>query len=238
MIEISKNNEPSELIKMRQNAANRNLSSNDAYSMLKNPLKSVVLDSLIEEQGQLCAYCMCRIPRDDVAAKITKITIEHIQPRNLQNGQDNMCGLDYNNMVAVCNGNRGPHKTRKLDDLTCDAHKGNIEFKKINPCKADSLKSIYYTIDGRIDSTDDNVKYDLITTLNLNCSRSPIVAERKAALESLMNDIDQSCLEENQIPEYCKEKLDVFLNEKGIKTPYVGILIWYLKTMLLNFCAM
>ena len=33
-------------------------------------------------------------------------------------------------------------------------------------------------------------------------------------------------------------RIYVFLNEKEVKTPYVGILIWYLKTMLLNFCAM
>mgnify|MGYP000845311952 CR=1 FL=1 len=42
-------------------------------------------------------------------------------------------GLDYNNFVAVCHGNKGPHGTRTIADLTCDAHKGNMEFRKINP---------------------------------------------------------------------------------------------------------
>lgn len=59
----------------------------------------VVLDSLIKEQGCLCAYCMRTIPekRGTPAA-----TIEHIIPQS----KDPEKALSYQNMLAVCSGNR------------------------------------------------------------------------------------------------------------------------------------
>ncbi len=32
--------------------------------------------------------------------------------------------------------------------------------------------------------------------------------------------------------EYCRYRLEVFENEVDIKTPYVGIIIWYLRDMI------
>lgn len=87
MIAIRKGNEPDGLARLRQKAIRRGLSPAEAYALLKNPLKQEVRDKLVEEQGQLCAYCMCRIPRSDVDPVITPINIEHVTARNLTDGE-------------------------------------------------------------------------------------------------------------------------------------------------------
>lgn len=231
MIPIRKNTEPSELTELRRRAIERNLSPEDAYKTLKGNKKEKVRQSLLYEQGQLCAYCMCKIPRTDVDAGIAAISIEHCVARNPADGRDVGQGLDYNNLLAVCNGNRAKKAKHHLYvDLTCDAHKGNIEFRKINPCIPETLVGIFYTMDGKIDSTDPDVKMDLINTLNLNCASSPLVSEREAALSELLLDMDT--VEEGELMDYCKKRLLAFNNEEDCKTPYQGILLWYLGSMM------
>ena len=105
--------------------------------------------------------------------------------------------MDYQNLFAVCHGNtkrreRGVPRTSSKDDLTCDKHRGNTELKKINPCREDTLQTIYYKMDGKIYASDPDVQFDLINTLNLNCVSSPIVAERKAVLDELIEDMGKS----------------------------------------------
>lgn len=229
MIPIQKNAEPIGLTQLRQITINANCSPDVAYNKLQNPLKAEVRDSLVNEQGGLCAYCMCKIPRTDVDPGITHIIVEHVTARNLPSGLNLGQGLDYSNLVATCNGNRASHGKRKLADFTCDAHKGNIEFKKVNPCKPESLTTILYTINGEIDATDSDVKFDLIDTLQLNCPTSPLITERKSALDSLIADI--GTIEDNDLLPYCKEILSAFRLETTTKTPYVGILMWYLQTI-------
>lgn len=232
MIEIKKNTEPIELRTLREQAARDGISPEEAYKRLQcnSELKKKVKDSLITEQGKLCAYCMCRIPRNDVAVEIAPITIEHFIPRNPEDGRDVGQGLDYNNLLAVCHGNRGPKGTRHENDLTCDAHRKNTEFMKINPCDPETLQTITYTLDGKIDATDIEVRKDLVDTLNLNCPTSPLISERKAALDGLIEEIC-TIEDEEGLRTYCGEILDSFQNETGEKTPYVGILIWYLRQL-------
>lgn len=230
MIAIQKGQEPEGLESLRRQAAEEGLSPKKAYALLKNPLKKQVRNRLIEEQGRLCAYCMCRIPRSDVDPVITPIIMEHMIPRNTEDGRDVGQALDYHNLVAVCHGNQGPHGTKTILDLTCDAHKANDEFRKVNPCRPDTLESIEYTMDGKIDAADPDVRFDLIHTLNLNCPTSPLVAERKAALDHLIDAIG-SVPEEEQA-EYCAAVLNDFYAETDSKTCYVGVLIWYLKSIL------
>lgn len=230
MIPIQKNAEPSGLTRLRENTVTAGLSPESAYKKLKNPLKTKVRDRLVNEQGGLCAYCMCKIPRIDVGPQITPIIIEHMKARNLPSGLNAEQGLDYNNLVATCNGNRASHGKRTLADLTCDAHKENIKLKKVNPCKPETLVTILYTLDGKIDATDPDIKFDLIDTLNLNCPSSPLIAERKSALDSLIADIGKAT--EEELLQYCTQILEAFDIETTSKTPYVGILIWYLQTLI------
>ncbi|MGL4854340.1 MAG: retron system putative HNH endonuclease, partial [Lentisphaeria bacterium] len=212
MIAINKNAAPDGLIALRKKAIEGNLSPKDAYSSLKNPLKSDVRNCLIEEQGRICAYCMCRIPHPNVDPAITPIKIEHVLARNPVSAVNIGQGLDYSNLVAVCHGNEAPRaEGHKHADLTCDAYKGNKEFKGLDPCNAETLESIFYSMNGEIDSYDTDIKYDLTEVLNLNCKTSSIVAERKAVLDSLMLDIGPD--DEENILSYCVERLAVFSSE-------------------------
>ena len=230
MIPIQKGKEPPGLVRLRNKAADRHLSPKKAYKRLHNPLKKRVRNSLIREQGGLCAYCMCRIPRTDVPPQVAPIIIEHMVPRDPEDGRDVGQGLDYNNLLAVCHGNKSIGGEHHFEDLTCDAHRGNIEFRKVNPCDPKTLETIYYHLDGEIDAEDPDVRYDLVETLNLNCPSSPLKAERRAALESLIGEI--TSVPGEYLLEYSKVLLEEFERETNPKTPYVGILIWYLKSLL------
>lgn len=234
MIEVKKGSEPDDLKKLREECLAEGLTPKESYKMLCNPLKSQLIECLKRDQGQLCVYCMSVIPREDVDAGIPGQTIEHYIPLEPKDGRDVGQGLDYQNLFVVCHGNmkshkRGVRRTSSKDDLTCDKHRGNTEFRKINPCCKETLQTIFYTLDGKIDATDNDVQFDLVDTLNLNCVSSPMVSERKVALDALIEDIgmvDEDCLHS-----YCVERLESFTNEQDSKTPYVGILIWYLQSM-------
>ena len=123
--------------------------------------------------------------------------------------------------MATPSDNKGSAKT-------CDAHKKEQEFQKVNPIKADTLASIYYTVDGIIKSDDAAVQCDLNKILNLNCPESPLIDARKRVLEALIDDISDA----GDMPELCRLYLKKFRAEKDEKTPFVGVLIWYLQELL------
>ena len=111
----------------------------------------------MKEQGWICAYCMKRIPEKD---KNPEVTIEHIIPQSIEPEK----AMDYNNMLAVCNGNRGKgHKKF----MTCDAHRGNDKMV-VNPCDKDIIDTIGYKNDGTIYSTDSKIDHDLNKSLMVN----------------------------------------------------------------------
>lgn len=229
MILIIKGPEPAGMAVLRQRAVDKSLSPKAAYATLKGDLKEQVRNALVKEQGGLCAYCMCRIPRSDAGTQ-PPIIIEHFIARDPADGRDVGQGLDYNNLFAVCHGNRGRTGTRILADLTCDAHRGNQEFRKIDPLDPATLSSITYDMQGKIWASDPDVAFDLEDILNLNCPTAPLRTERKAALDELIAAVGN--VPEEGLVSYCTEVLDSYLAEEDHKTPYVGILIWYLRSML------
>ena len=235
MIPIIKGPEPAGLAPLRRQAAEMGLSPKEAYETLQGDLKKNVRHALVIEQGGLCAYCMCQIPRND-AGNQPPIIIEHFIARDPVDGRDVDQGLDYNNFLAVCHGNRGKAGTRTLEDLVCDAHRGNVEFRKINPLIPDTLSSVFYSTDGYIDADDPDVRFDLVDTLNLNCATAPQLAERKAVLDALIADI--GAFPETGLADYCSNILNSYLAETNQKTPYVGILIWYLQSLLTGLSAL
>ena len=245
MIEVKKGSEPEELKNLREECQKEKLSPKESFKRLQNPLKRQVLECLKRDQGQLCAYCMSKIPREDkdpgMPGKgrdpgIPGQTIEHFIPLEPEDGRDVGQGLDYQNLFAVCHGNtkwheKGVRRTNFKVDLTCDKHRGNSEFRKIDPCRKETLKTIFYTMDGKIGATDPDVEFDLVDTLNLNCASSPIVSERKAALDALIADIELEMYQGKNLHTYCIDRLKKLSDEKNPKTPYVGILTWYLQSM-------
>ena len=52
--------------------------------------------------------------------------------------------------------------------------------------------------------------------------------ERKAVLDELM--AEMGLVEQDMLSEYCTRILDSFMQEDDPKTPFAGVLIWYLQT--------
>lgn len=174
----------------------------------------IVLNRLIQEQGCICAYCMCRIPE-----KGKKATIEHIDPQSATSEEK---ALDYRNMLAVCNGNRDAHNDK---EKSCDAHRKNAPLS-VNPLKSDTLSSLKYLSNGEITASDDAIKKDLCDTLNLNCSERRIPENRKAALTAYLR-VFVTKHPTGDIKESCRRELEKYQQESP-KMPYVGIILDWL----------
>lgn len=226
MIEIKKQSPPPDLLTLQQSAIKNGLNDDDAYSTLKGALKKQVLHSLIDEQGGICAYCMRRIPDTRSVAPISSATIEHMVARHNTAGVNAGLGLDYNNFLAVCSGNRAKKGTRKQCDLTCDAARGNATLT-IDPTQPQTLATIFYHSDGRMDATDQTIRDDIVNILNLNCVTANLVGERKAALDALQSQI--VAISADSRLNACKRVLSKMQSVTSNKPEYVGILIWWLQ---------
>lgn len=210
MIEIKKGKEPSALIAYRK-------TQYATYDDMPKAVHDAVLDSLMQEQGYLCAYCMCRIPQK---GKTPSATVEHWDP------QSRTCtdkALDYRNMFAVCNGNRG---CGSKEYMTCDAKRGNTPLT-VHPLNPLTLSSIQYKSDGRIFSLDPDINTDLDDTLNLNCSQIGLVESRRRALQVLQSELKKKH-PTGDITSSCLKLLQKYQSQPA-KTPYLGILIWWLQ---------
>lgn len=176
-----------------------------------------VLESLMKEQGYLCAYCMCKIPQ---TGKMPSATIEHWEPQS-KTSEDK--ALDYRNMLAVCNGNRG---CGKKEYMTCDARRGNTPLT-VNPLNALTLSSIQYKADGTIFSNDPDINKDLNEILNLNCSQVGLVENRRRALQTMLKELRKK-RPTGAIPLTCERLLEKYQSQTR-KTSYLGILIWWIQ---------
>ena len=218
MIEIKKLRAPSVLECYRRQAG-------ATYSDMDSQLKKTVLESLMNEQGHLCAYCMRRIPeKRQLPVGVHPVTIEHWDPQRPQEGEDHGQGLEYNNMFAVCAGNRG---CGNKNDLTCDASRGNVPLT-VNPSRPRTLVGIKYSSDGEISSSDECVHRDLTVILNLNCEAISLPQNRKRALDALIKDISKNH-PTGDIKSYCRKRLEELTQQRENKVPYIGILIWWLE---------
>ena len=225
MIDIKKKPEPAELLKYRK-------SKDASFDSMPREVKEAVRESLLKEQGHLCAYCMRRIPQKDVRPGIPPVSIEHwaSQKRN-----DDKTGLDYRNMLAVCSGNRGCGCEK---DLTCDARRGSMDADRestpltVNPTIPATLIGIGYHNDGRIYSTNSTIDTDLNDILNLNCQRVLLPDTRLDVLRSMQKQIIKRQSSQGDRRSLYEKYLNKYLSETDPRTGYVGILIWWLKRQL------
>lgn len=236
MIPIQKGKGPEALDQLRLRAQEQGLSENEAYATLSNPLKGEVYQRLMREQGHLCAYCMRALPDQRIHPEdkgYVGTYIEHWVPRSEQSGK----ALDYHNMLAVCSGGQKPapgEKTkRRKGCLTCGAHRENTPLT-VNPMMPSTLVTIFYHEDGMIDAKDENVRKDLQQTLNLNCASvgSALPMERKKVLEAIQQDISATINDPSEFLDRCQEQLAFWESETDPKTPFVGIILWWLKHQL------
>ena len=209
MYEIDKQPQPNSLtLYKRQHDA--------TYDNLPSEVKAETKNALLAEQGHVCAYCMARI-------KFSKMRLEHWAS---QEGNTEL-QLDYNNMLACCQGNEGQDK----ETHTCDKKKANLVLKYSPSNSEHRINSrVYYQGDGKIRSSEQDFDSQLNTVLNLNESR--LLSNRVAALEAIYEKLNsrQGTRTKQQIRAM---RLEVLArNGSNKKKPYFGFLAQYLESKL------
>lgn len=195
MKKINKTKEPKEWLEYRQTPGVE-------FSAIKE-----LKESLLHEQGYLCAYCMRRIDID-------KMKVEHIKPRRYE---DKI--FDYNNLVACCEG--------KFGDLRfCDTNKENREIS-INLFDQLDIDTISYSSkDGAIRSSNVVYSIDINEVLNLNCrilKENRIECLNGVILALGKGGSWKGCDIRKKIKEYQSRDKDGRFKE------YCGIVIWFLE---------
>lgn len=218
MIEIKKGKEPKELLRYRKQEY-------ASYSDMPSDLKRKVIQSLLSEQGHLCAYCMSRIDENDGKHRVT---IEHCIPQ-AETSEDER--LNYKNMLAVCWGNRDAHSN---DDKSCDARRGCLkgtqqDMKAVNVFDGRTLKDIRYSANGTIFSNDPNVEEDLTLRLNLNCEARQLRRSRLNALHTVQKKINEKYPDKTAPKSYFRHLLEHYSEPSEKRVPYVGIIIDWLS---------
>ncbi len=207
MIHIQKGTSPKKFQEFKQ----QNPQSH--FDDMPPDIKLALRQSLLKEQGYLCAYCMSRIH--------DRVKIEHYETRNPQNE------LEYSNLLAVCTGNSAGNQREYQH---CDTKKGNKHLH-VNPQNIDHIKQISYRSDGTIYAKDnDDFNADLNFTLNLNDEHGYLKANRKRALDVLKKKILSNFGDKVGGHVFAEKLLKTYLckNRSGERTPYCGIIIDYL----------
>ncbi|HIF9164179.1 TPA: retron system putative HNH endonuclease [Photobacterium damselae] len=186
------------------------------YKAMPEGVRRDLVESLLTEQGHVCAYCMKRI-------KAQTMRVEHWASR-----QDNPeLQLEYSNLIACCEGNEGQPK----DTYTCDKKKAN-ETLKFSPShtRPKINTKIDYHEGGKIKSGDPVFHTQLDTVLNLNESR--LVSNRIAALKAIQSMLNtkKGIRKRSEI----QKLLDRVLtrNSKNQHREYFGFLANYLEKKL------
>lgn len=153
MIKITKHNEPKEWTEYK------NTPGVDYQSIPE------LVDSLLREQGYICAYCMRRIPHRDKLYKKNGINfvltdedhrVEHILSRE----QHQDLKLSYENMVICCPGHIG-------SEDHCDRLKGKADVS-FNLFDSAFISTLSYKTDGEIVSSNKQYNKEINEVLNLN----------------------------------------------------------------------
>lgn len=177
--------------------------------------RAEVLDSLLVEQGHLCAYCSRRID-----AKTAHV--EHYVPQSAGSGRDDPDSVSYVNLLAVCDGFEGDSAGQ-----TCDRARGNTPLT-VNPLRAETLGSIRFARDGTIRADDGAISRDLDKTLNLN--QELLRRNRREALrrmEAKLRQVDGRGGAD--VASYCRCYVTEQLNKPEHRVPYDDILIYFMS---------
>jgi uncharacterized protein (TIGR02646 family) len=217
MRKIDKGKEPEEWIEYRKTA--------DAKYQATTELR----DSLLKEQGYICAYCMRRIPvRDQNSNEPSRI--EHILSRTKHPDLE----LSYKNMVVCCPGAidsvliSDNSKKEKYHNSHCDKSKGENDIS-FSPFDSSFISTLgYKSKDGTIESSNDKYNEEINNLLNLN--NALLKANRVQTLKGLLVCLNQKEWKASEIKKLLKS-----WDEKdngGMYKPYCGIVVWYLEKKL------
>ena len=131
------------------------------YNLNRNELRN----SLLEEQGYICCYCMQRIPKilneEEINKHFPDCKIEHVKCQS----ENPELELNYQNLLLACNGNHGFPKKMQ----TCDTFKGERDLS-FNPAATtrNIEKWVKFRANGEIFSDDKIIDQELNEILNLN----------------------------------------------------------------------
>lgn len=177
-------------------------------------------ETLLSEQGHLCAYCMRRIStkRNAQNGYKPRIEVEHFYA---QEAEPTMT-LIYDNMLGVCNGNL-------FDAEHCDKSKKKFLLKKLNPLKKEIEAIISYDLDGIVSSLkeDAEIDFDLNILLNLNNQNL------KDARKNVINIAKDLMIEKYPIKRWTKaliqKEIDLWeaKDKNGKFRPFCQIAIWF-----------
>lgn len=217
MITIRKNHEPVSLTNFKSKGGKR-------FDDLDAQTKTDIRNSLLTEQGYICAYCMKRIGRDRNEDGLSNdVKIEHVIPRSetSKSPQTEMQELNYHNLVAVCKGSTN-------GTLHCDSSKGN-SLINLDPCNEAVEASIKYALkDGTISSSNELWNDDINNINKLNLNHPTLKTNRSAAVKGLQQALDKTKKWNRSGLERYLERLD----DKAVKPEYIGILKYYINKKL------
>lgn len=145
------------------------------FESLSGEPKNALRKKLLEDQGYICCYCGCRIADDD------RTKIEHI---NCQDRYPQL-SLDYNNMLASCDGGEydRAHRVRPKHKCHCDAKKENKDIP-VTPLDKDIESLLTYFEDGTVKGT--GAGETLVNTLGLNTDY--LVSKRRNVIQAFFED--------------------------------------------------
>lgn len=218
MIVIRRGAPPQALIKDVQGL----LPEQRTYENLSSETKRALKETLLDRQGYLCAYCMCRVKVVDHAK------LEHVYPqsRSIAEGHPEQT-IEYGNMLVTCMGGDGD-ACFPYENTTCDTHKGD-QLISIDPTSQDCIEAIRYRRNGEIYSENRAFNHDLCETLNLNCMASFLPQGRAAVYRSLIGEISKK---DPKTPEakraFVRKKLRS-LEEAKTKEPFAGVMEYFLR---------
>jgi uncharacterized protein (TIGR02646 family) len=226
VIPIVKGHEPAALTEAKRVIRNTP-DATYCYESLRGEPKRKVLETLLVEQGHLCAYCMCRIGTDGHPA-----TIEHLIPQHPDgSAADGELSLEYHNLVAVCDGRAG---------ATCDKRRGNAPLT-VDPTKSHTLETIYYRRDGHIDAHDESVKHDIQITLGLNNTHTNLCANRLESMRAIekvvFSTFKRRGIENNRSAKksVCLKILNKFEGQTDMKDEYLGVKLFVARKLVSKF---
>lgn len=187
-----------------------------SWSAVDGEERAAIVESLLVEQGSLCAYCSRRI--DETTAHV-----EHYIPQSAGAGQDDPNSVSYGNLLAVCDGFEG-----STLGMTCDKARQNTPLT-VNPLKSETLASIRFRHDGTIYANDESVNKDVAGTLNLN--QELLRRNRHEALRRMEAKLSQIGRRRGNaaVTSFCQRYVDEHLNNPQSRIPYDDIVIYYME---------
>lgn len=180
-------------------------------------------ESLLADQGYICAYCMRRIPVSDKGANETS-HIEHVVPQSNLTREE---AMDYGNMVICC---PGAINSTSAKLCHCDRHKRETAVS-FSPFDDNFISTLSYSGDGTIKSSNPVYDRELNDVLNLNVNI--LKANRKAVRQELQASFGKRQLKKSDI----EKILQVYSSKdsEGKRKEYCGVVINYLTKKLRQF---